>query len=97
MNQKLERGLCPICDDPVISATSSGNMHDLFDPKPVQMLTVLAFPVVDGEKRVALGPCQKSPTPLNREGEEAVIYFGHIRHRCATAPADVSRKDFRKV
>jgi len=92
MNQKLERGLCPICEAPIISATSSGNIHDLFDPEPVRMLTVLAFPEIDGEKRVALGPCQKEPSPLHREVEEPVIYFGHLRHRCAPPSFDAGRK-----
>ena len=89
MMTKLERGLCPICDAPVISATSSGNIHELFEPKPVKMLVVLEFPRIDGEKRVALGPCKELSPSLHLEGEEAVTYFGHIKHRCPPPSFDV--------
>lgn len=93
---KLELGLCPICDMPVISSTSSGNIHELFDPIAVKMLVVLAFPEINGKKRVALGPCQVFPTPLHKPDEEPVTYFGHLKHRCPGPSFDMGQKDAEK-
>lgn len=53
-----------------------------FEVYPVRMLVVLAFPEIDGKKRVALGPCQDEPRPLHHPEEEAMSYFGHVRHYC---------------
>lgn len=97
MTTKLERGLCPICDAPTISSTSSGNIHELFDPNPVRMLVVLSFPEIEGEKRVALGPCQNSPTPLHRPEEEAITYFGHLKHRCPPPSFDAGQASAAKA
>lgn len=77
----VKRGKCPSCDAPVI-LSEAGGRPEAFELAHARMLVVLAFPELEGEKRVALGPCQDGPKPLHREGEEPVVYFGHAKHRC---------------
>jgi hypothetical protein len=77
----VKRGKCTVCGGQVILA-DTGGVPEIFDPGAVRMLVVLNFPEIDGKKRVALGPCQGELRPLHGKGEEPVVYFGHVRHRC---------------
>lgn len=81
MSALVKRGKCPSCAAPVI-LSETGGMPEAFEPAHARMLVVVAFPEVDGKKRVALGPCQDDPRPLHHEGEEPMVYFGHVKHRC---------------
>lgn len=77
----VKRGKCPSCGEMVILA-ETGGPAEAFDQGHVRMLVVLGFPEIDGKKSVALGPCQGELRPLHGTGDEPVVYFGHVKHRC---------------
>jgi ribosomal protein L37AE/L43A len=78
----VKRGLCPSCKSTVIHADAHGPT-EFFEPTHARMLVVLSFPMIEGQKRVALGPCQEELRPLHHPDEEPTVYFGHLKHRCA--------------
>lgn len=78
----VKRGLCPGCGAAVIHADNEGPT-EFFEPAHVRMLVVLSFPMLEGKKRVALGPCQEGLRPLHHPDDEPTIYFAHLKHRCA--------------
>lgn len=80
MSARVERGKCENCDQDVIFADAGDGVRE-FDTTHTKMLVVLGFPVVEGQKRVVLGPCQDKGD-LHRKDEEPVIYFAHVRHQC---------------
>ena len=80
MAAKVERGRCGNCKQDVILADDGDGVRE-FDTTHTKMLVVLAFPEIEGQKRVALGPCQDKGE-LHHKGEEPVIYFAHTRHQC---------------
>lgn len=80
----VKRGGCPSCGEPVILADAGeGRPPEAFEPAHVRMLVVLSCPEIEGKKRVALGPCQDDSRALHHPDEEPVVYFGHVKHRCA--------------
>jgi len=85
MAAKVERGRCPGCGHDVILADAGDGVRE-FDPMHTKMLVVLGFPVIDGQKRVVLGPCQDKGD-LHRKDEEPVVYFAHARHQCVPVQA----------
>ncbi len=78
----VKRGKCASCDAQVILADAGDPIPEAFELGHTRMLVVLDFPEIDGKKRVALGPCQGELRPLHGPGEEPVVYFGHVKHRC---------------
>lgn len=76
---------CHVCRKVVFHAKEEGVAVQYFEVKEAKMLVIVATPEVDGQKRVALGPCQ-SKEPFHREDEEPVIYFAHPKHGCHVPP-----------
>lgn len=76
----VERGKCRICQQDVILADAGDGVRE-FDTTHTKMLVVLGFPMIEGQKRVVLGPCQDKGD-LHRRDEEPVVYFAHVRHQC---------------
>ena len=84
---------CPFCRKVVFHAKEDGSRVQYFEVKEAKMLVIVATPEVDGQKRIALGPCQ-SKEPFHRENEEPVIYFAHPRHGCQPSiPSEANRMD----
>lgn len=89
-NVTVEPWSCPECGESVVAADypsgdgSLRGLRRLFEAPAVSMLAILAFPELDGHKRVAIGPCQRK-APLHGEQEEPVACFGHVIHRCKSS------------
>jgi hypothetical protein len=88
MAATLDRGKCQGCGQFVIFA-DDGDGRRAFDTTHTKMLVVLAFPKLDGQKKVALGPCQDKGE-LHGPEEEPIVYFAHIRHHCSPPKVTLS-------
>ena len=82
MKPEIREAPCPICRKEVLHLEAPGEPPELFETGHTKMLVIVDTPLIEGERRVALGPCHRK-APFFGKDSAPTSYFGHAKHRCA--------------